>query len=44
MIVKRRSAGIVTPSPAAVVDSSVGAMYLPDLFFTEAKVKLFCSA
>jgi hypothetical protein len=44
MAVKRRSAGRSRPSPAAEVDSSVGRTYLPLLFFTAAKVKLFCSA
>ena len=39
-----RSGGIVIPSPAAEVDASVGAMYLPDLFLTAANVNLFCSA
>ena len=41
---KRRSAGTLRPSPAAEVDASDGATYLPDLFFTSAVVKLFCSA
>src|SRR3954451_3158195 len=41
---KRRSAGTLSPSPAAEMDARVGAMYLPDLFFTAAVVKLFCRA
>src|SRR4051795_4038481 len=39
-----RSAGTLMPSPAAVVVASVGSTNLPDLFFTAAVVKLFCSA
>ena len=44
MIEMPRSDGIVTPWPAAVVEASVGATYLPDLFLTDAVVNLFWRA
>src|SRR3954452_408792 len=44
MALKRRSPGTLSPSPAAEVAASVGATYLPDLFFRSAVVKLFCRA
>ncbi len=36
MTLMPRFAGTVTPSPAALVEASVGATNFPALFFTEA--------